>query len=167
MQRPSSFNQELYNRLKLVVSIQKDLSRLKEANIEEIGNSILNRQEIINTKEGISLLAQCFNDIADFHPKYIENLADLFIFLQKYKSEYNYISSLGKNIVSCLHTRENLRSSFLFFLRMLYIRKAITIESIIDEINMIPPFLSIQNPENKPLNDDDIDENIQNETEEV
>lgn len=77
---PSSFDQALYNQLKLISSIQREIGNIN--NIEEIGNMILKNKEIIETESGILILAQCFYDMADFHPKDIEKLCDLFIFLQ-------------------------------------------------------------------------------------
>ena len=78
---PSSFDSKLYGQIRLAIGIQRDLSRLKMDNIKEVGNFILDNKEIIETQAGISILSQCINDIADFHPKDIESLVELFLFL--------------------------------------------------------------------------------------
>ncbi|KAK8880824.1 hypothetical protein M9Y10_003518 [Tritrichomonas musculus] len=134
-----SFNQTLYNQLKFIVTIQKDLSKLSSVNLKEIATKFLYQKEISNSESGISILAQCFKDEADFHPKNIEILADLFIFLQELASSTNYFHLLKDYTVSCIHTRDKIRPSFLFFLRTLLNRKAITIDLIIREILLMAP----------------------------
>lgn len=140
---PSSFDQNLYNKLKLISSIQHNMNSVKENKIDEIGNLILNRKEIIQSEAGILILAQCFYDMADFHPKDIELLSDLFIYLQNKQSTQNCLHLLNKYILSFIHTGDRLQSSYLFFLRTLLNKNSITLNSIIHEIHLMPPFSPI------------------------
>lgn len=134
-----SFNHTLYSQLKVIITVQKYLSKLTNNNLEEIGTKILFLNEISKSQSGISILAHCFNDESDFHPKNIEILADLFIFLVEKSDPSNYFHLLKYFTVSCIRTREKVRSSFLFFLRTLMNRKVITIDLILQEISLMPP----------------------------
>lgn len=149
MLKSSSFDPKLYNQLKSIVALQKDMSQIKIDNISQIRDSILNQKNIIENKEGVKFLAQCFNDLADSHPKSIEQLVDLFILLQQNQSSTNYLHLLQEYIVMNIHTKEKLRSSFLFFLRYLLVRKAIKIDSIINEINLLLPPKTRNEDQNK------------------
>lgn len=137
MLKASSFDQDLYNQLKLISQIQKSVSNLNNESLEEIGNQILQNEQIIEKKENIYLLAQIVLNAADYRPKNIETLADLFIYIQQSNSYSNKVNLLEKYIVSFMHSRRPLSISSLFFLRTLFSRNAISLDSILSEINII------------------------------
>lgn len=134
-----SFDKALYNKLKLIITIQKHFSKLANDNLNEVGSKILFLNDITKSQSGISILAQCFKDESEFHPKNIETLADLFIFFVDKSDSSNYFHLLKKFTVSCIRKSDKVRSSFLFFLRTLLNRKVITIDLIIQEISLMHP----------------------------
>lgn len=140
MPNSSSFDKEYYNKLKTNIVIHKLLVNLTSANIEK-AVSFLSQNNIFTTKENIAVLARSFIDIASFYTKNIEPLVELFICLLRLQSKDNYLHLLPDLIVKCIHTRENLRMSALFFLRKLFLRRAVYYNSIINEINKLPPFI--------------------------
>lgn len=135
----SSFDKKYYNQLKIILGIKKGMLQLTNENIINIGDNILTKTEIINSKNGIMTLCRCFIDIASFYPQNLNYLIDLFLYLQSKQSPKNHIDLMKHYIVTFLHTRENIRSSALFFLRKLFLQKAVSYNSIIKEINFLPP----------------------------
>lgn len=164
MPNSSSFDKDLYAQLKIIIVIHKDLLGLTNETIEEIAAKILNQPKIVGTKEGIYTLCRCIIDIVSFYSKNIEQITELFIYLLNNKStdKENFLHLLPKYIVRCIHTREKLKMSALYFLRQLLLRNAISYNSIVNEFNSLPPHFEEKNAKIK-LDDNDPNPTVNNE----
>lgn len=155
----SSFDKKLYDKLKTIVHIKKQMIELKNDFIETIGDEILKNTEMINSKNGIMILCRCFIDIVSFYPKTLNNLIDLFIYLHSKSSSTNCLNYLHHYITTCIIFRENIRLSALLFLRKLFLQEIISYNSIISMLNKLPP----HHQEIKQIDlidDDDINDEI-------
>ena len=134
MIKPSSFDNRLYSKLKLIAHIQKELVKLNLTNINEIGEEIKKEKEIWETSEGVYILVQTLIDFAEYRPKNIEIFSDLFIYLQQLSSESSKIFHLEEYFVSFINSRSPISLSYLFFLRTLFSKKSIPFDLILLEI---------------------------------
>ena len=141
MPNSSSFDQDLYNRLKVDISTHKILLETTSENIQQSAEAILKQKIIISSKEGILFLCRSFIDVVSFFPKNIDHLIELFITIQNSKltDKDNFLYLLPYYITRCIHNREILRLSALYFLRELLHRNSISYNSIINEFNNLPP----------------------------
>lgn len=156
MPNSASFDQTLYNLLKNNIAIHKLLLETNDKNVQQTADAILKMKQIITTKEGILLLCRCFIDVVSSNPKNVAHLIELFIVLQNIKStdEANLLNLLSIYIIKCIHTREKLKMSSLYFLRQLLLRKSISYNSIINEFNNLPPQFQSSNTKLELINDD-------------
>ena len=137
MIKATSFDKSVYAKVKLVIDIQKCLSNITKDNIDFTFAKLLENKQIIETEIGISILTKCFNDMANFRPKNIETIIDLIILFDKNKTSKSKFDLFSKKVAEIIHTKENLSSSDLFYLKLLLKRAIIKKESIFNEIECL------------------------------
>lgn len=137
MIKSTSFDKNLYDKVKLIINIHKHLTNLTNDNFDYTLSQILKNEELINTKIGVSILIRCFNDIVNFRPKNIETIVAFILFINKKEIKNSMFDLFNKKVVEIIHTKEKLTSSDLFYLRLLYNNEIFKIDSIINEIDLI------------------------------